>query len=170
MKHICLLRHAKAKREAASDFERPLSKRGRKDAKAMGEWLAASPFAPQFALCSPAARTQQTLERVRKSCALVDEPRLLQSLYGAVPSTFLARMRAAPASIDTLLVIGHNPGIANCAARLASPESDQATLEAMQAKFPAAAVAVFSADIDSWRELQWSGARLLHFMRPADLD
>lgn len=169
MKRLCLLRHAKAKRKAETDFVRPLSKRGRKAARRMGAWMESNGLIPQLTLCSPSARTLETWACVRDACALSAEPRLLQSLYGAPPSTLMARVRAASAEMETLLVIGHNPGLAHFAAQLAGPGSDAAALQALGEKYPTAALAVLEAPIDAWRALGWSQARLVQFIKPADL-
>lgn len=169
MKRLCLLRHAKAKRGITPDLERPLSKRGRKAMPLVARWMAKRALRPDLVLCSPARRTVETCELLCRDLGVSSEPRLLHSLYGAPPSRLLARVRAAPDEVVTLLVIGHNPGLENLARALVAAGSDEQALDAMKTKFPTAALAIFELDIRSWRDLREAGATLRHFVRPADL-
>ena len=169
MKRLCLLRHAKAKRGAMPDVERPLTKRGRHAAALMGECMHRSGFAPDRVLCSPAQRTEQTWTLLNRRLKLAGEPERPQGLYGASSAALLEHIRALPDTAATVMVIGHNPGLENLARELAGPGSNQAGLAAMAEKFPTAALAVFEIDAAAWRELRPGGARLVHFIRPADL-
>lgn len=169
MKHLCLLRHAKAKRKVSPDFERPLAKRGRKAMPLVARWMARKAIHPDLVLCSPARRTVETWELLRRGLSADCESRLLQSLYAASPSRLLARIRAVPDEIGNLLVIGHNPGLENLARDLAASDSDEKALATMMSKFPTAALAVFETDIEAWGDLRAADATLLHFIRPADL-
>ena len=169
LKRLCLLRHAKAKRGVTPDFERPLTKRGRHAAALMGEWMQRTGLAPNRVLYSPAKRTEQTWMLLNRRLMLRGEPQRPQSLYGASAAALLEHIRALPDSAATVMVIGHNPGLENLARELAGPGSNQAGLEAMAAKFPTAALAVFEIDAGAWHELRPGGARLVRFIRPADL-
>ncbi|PWJ10915.1 SixA phosphatase family protein [Jannaschia seohaensis] len=108
---LILMRHAKSSwgDPMQEDHERPLNKRGREAAPRMGAWLRAQGFTPARILCSDAVRTRQT-------CAALGfdvPPELRPDLYLAGPGTILTLARAATES--PLLVIGHNPGIAEAA-------------------------------------------------------
>ncbi len=107
---LVLLRHAKAEPpdDYAEDFDRPLSRRGRADAKAAGIWLVKSGLVPDLVLCSAAVRTRETWQAV---AAVVGEVPVTyeQSLYlgGAIGA--LELIQETDATVSTLLVIGHNP-------------------------------------------------------------
>jgi len=80
----------------------------------------------------------------------------------------MALVREAPAHVETLLVVGHNPGLEDFATRLAGDGSAAEALGRMRTKFPTAALARFQFSGD-WRDLSPGSARLTHFLRPKDL-
>lgn len=169
MKRLYLLRHGKAARNEIPDLERPLTKRGRKDAALVGSWLARKSRSPDAVLCSPSSRTMETWKKLGEKLKDVREPRVLKSLYNARPSMLLARIRSVPDTVESLLVIGHNPGLQDLAIRLAAPDSKKRVLEKVVGKWPTAAMAVFELDAKSWRDLGESGARLVRVVEPKDL-
>ena len=109
---LILLRHAHA--EPASDnqhdLDRPLSARGEHEAHAAGAWLAARKVLPQRVLCSPSRRTRDTAERVLSALSEPPACQVERSLYEATPGMLLALVKAH-AEVDTLLLLGHNPGL-----------------------------------------------------------
>lgn len=110
---LILLRHAKSDWSTGTgDHDRPLNERGRADAPRIGKWLGAQGYCPTRILCSTAARTRETLARMRLQGAEVS---YLPQLYLAEATTILnlARTHTAPC----LLIIAHNPGLADAAAR-----------------------------------------------------
>ena len=167
MKHLHLLRHAKSSWDDPDlpDSERPLNKRGRRAAKTMARHMRDEGVAPQLVLCSPALRTRQTLERIEPALG----KRLVQvepSLYGAGVGVLLEHVRAVPETIDSVLVIGHNPGLQDLAVGLARP--GPATQE-LAAKFPTAALATL-AFRGRWADLDAGAAELVGYVRPRDLE
>ncbi len=110
---LLVLRHSKAAREPAeSDEERPLTKRGRRNASAAGEWLLAEGLLPDRVLCSSALRARQTWQRV--SSALGEaasrvtvsiDPRV----YHANAADLLELVRDQPEDAGIMLTVGHNP-------------------------------------------------------------
>lgn len=169
MKRLCLLRHSKAKRDEGPDLERPLMKRGRKDASLIGTWLLRKSYIPGVVLCSPSRRTRETYDELRRHLDGIAEPHLLKSLYLAPPSALMARIRSVPDSVETVLVIGHNPGLQKLAIRLAGPGSKAGAVRKVGKKFPTSALAIFEADIGNWRELDESKTRLVRLVRAGDL-
>lgn len=169
MRDLLLLRHAKSSRDDAglADFDRPLSKRGRRDAPHMGELLAARGWTPDHAIVSPALRTRQTWDLVRPALGNV-ATRYDETIYEASPEAILAAIRAAPPGARRLLVIGHNPGLEDLSAILASDRSDAPALAALREKFPTGALARFAVEAE-WRNLAGGGGRLTDFVRPKDL-
>jgi phosphohistidine phosphatase len=138
---LMLLRHAKADRPAGvADHDRPLAKRGRADAERVGAYLAAEGLVPDRVVVSSAKRTRETCERVLAGLGakpeVTEEPRL----YEATSDAILAVIGEAGGG--TVLVIGHNPGIHETAARLAGG-GDREGLTRLREGFPTAALAVF---------------------------
>lgn len=111
---LLILRHAKSDRDGApvADFDRPLARRGRRDAPRMGRWLEARGLVPDRVLSSPARRARETAEAVT---AVLRVPaahlRYDDRLYLAAADTLLAVLAECPSRIGTLLLIGHNPGL-----------------------------------------------------------
>ncbi|QKV17133.1 SixA phosphatase family protein [Oricola thermophila] len=170
MNTLLLLRHAKSSWDdpLLEDFDRPLARRGREAAPAMGRLMAERGWLPDLALVSPAARARETWALLAAALPAPVEPRLEPSLYMAAPEEILALLRALDTTPETVLVIGHNPGLEECAALLAAPGSDPRALARMRRKFPTAALARFAFE-GPWSALGSRGARLLDFLKPKDL-
>jgi phosphohistidine phosphatase len=166
MKTILLLRHAKSDwgEEGLADFERPLNKRGLKDAPVMGKMLALFDAAPDKILSSPARRAVQTTELVAEACGY--DKRLIQwenSFYGGGSGDLIAALRCLPDEVARVLLVGHNPVMAQTAAALLSTCVDD--IEA-RIPFPTAGLACFEADITAWTELRLGQVVLRWFLIP----
>lgn len=168
MKQLLILRHAKSSWDDSSlaDFDRPLGARGLKTAPLMGRELARRGWLPDLALVSPALRTRDTWRMVSAELPGHVLAQFAEELYEAASGVILARVRQAKA--ETLLVIGHNPGLQQFALRLAGAGSDESVFKTIEAKFPTAALARFTV-VGDWAELDFGGARLTHCIRPKDL-
>ncbi|MEO5372921.1 MAG: histidine phosphatase family protein [Alphaproteobacteria bacterium] len=168
-KRLFLLRHAKAVRgdDPSGDFTRPLTDRGVIDARALGRHLAEAGHRPELVLCSPARRTRETwlsLAEWLKDSVVEFDP----GLYGADAGAILTRLRQVAANVPSLMVIGHNPGIGDLALDLVAAADTQpgAGLAHMRAKFPTAALAVFTVPTATWSELRSGLCPLTAFRRP----
>jgi phosphohistidine phosphatase len=121
MKRLLLLRHAKAvpATDPLVDIDRPLADRGERDARRIGERLREQRLQPTLILASPAARALRTAQLV---AGAIDYPRdgiaLDRRLYLAEPAAIIEIIGAQDAAIDTLLVVGHNPGLTELAHQL----------------------------------------------------
>jgi phosphohistidine phosphatase len=122
---------------------------------------------PSLVLCSSAVRARETLELVRPGLSANTAIEIEPGLYGAGPEELLARMKRLPPAVDSVLLIGHNPGMQELVLMLAVP-NDQ--LEAIRVKFPTAALALLEADVDEWSELGPGRANLDRFTTPKTLD
>lgn len=168
MKQLLLLRHAKSSwaDPALADFDRPLAERGVKAAMLMGRQLAARDWLPEMALVSPALRTRETWRLVSAELSTPASVEFADALYAASVADILGQIRHVMAKTDTLLVLGHNPGLEDFARTLASPRSEAEALRRLGEKFPSAALARFVFD-GNWADL--SSARLTHCLWPKDL-
>ena len=168
MRRLILLRHAKSSWDDPDlpDVDRPLSARGRTAARAMASYLRTHPVHVDLVLCSPAARTRETLALVASSLGSV-ETRFDDALYtfdaGAVLDHLVATLDDDRASV---LVVGHNPAIGELAGTLASEGNE---LAAVRTKYPTGALAELELAIDTWSALRPGCGRLTTFVRPRDL-
>ena len=116
---MVLLRHAKAETPSTvPDWERPLTPRGHADATAAGAWLAARGTDPQLVLCSPARRTRETWLDAGSALGGQPEVRFSDELYAASVDALLEAVRAVDDTVETVLVIGHNPAVSQLSALL----------------------------------------------------
>ncbi len=140
---LIVMRHAKAgELPGGPDFERALRPRGRRDSTAAGEWLAVAGFRPDAVICSAARRTRQTWQYV--AAAVGGRPAFAadRRLYEAASEDVVEIIRQTPASVRTLMYIGHNPTAAGLVGLLTGDEPD----------FPTAAIAVIALP-DQWSAL-----------------
>lgn len=175
MRRLLLLRHAKSSwdRSDLDDVDRPLAPRGRRAAPLMGRYIDREGLMPDLVLCSPAVRARQTWELVAAEwdrSAVEAGPRLEMraSLYLAVPGEIIAILRRLDDEIGTVLVIGHNPGMAMLGKLLAA-RGDPHGMKAMSMKFPTAALAVMTFDVEGWTKIAPGNGYLRSFVRPKDL-
>ncbi|MHC8509788.1 MAG: SixA phosphatase family protein [Rhodospirillales bacterium] len=161
---LILWRHAKAGPGGPerSDFDRPLAEQGRRDALAMAAFIIKHLPRPGLILCSPARRTRETLEPL--AALLNPEPpvRFLETIYEAAPETLLAELRGA-GDAETVLMLGHNPGMQMLALNLADGGGNS-----LAGGFSAGAAAVLESETE-WKNLSPGGARLALFTGPGDL-
>jgi phosphohistidine phosphatase len=166
-RRLVLLRHAKSDWPDVADHDRPLAKRGRRDAPAVGRWLGASGYVPDAVVCSTARRARETWDLAATGLAAAVpgaapavryEPRV----YEATVLGLLMLVREFDAGWRTALIVGHNPGLAELTVGLASPDS------APPQAFPTAAVAVLGLP-GPWAEAAPGEARLVAFTVPAEL-
>lgn len=170
LKTCWLLRHAKAVagRDDESDHERALEARGRDAAERLGRHLADRGVVFDLALCSSAVRTRETLEHLALGLGAAPETIYDRDLYLASAGEIAARIQAVPAFVASLLVVGHNPGIGELAARLA--HTGAATLRsAVHVKVPTCALAELRFDAGDWRDLTL-GCELASYITPKGLE
>jgi phosphohistidine phosphatase len=168
MHTLHLLRHAKSSwaDEKLDDHDRPLSKRGRRDAEVMAGHIAQRGGPPELVLSSTAARTRDTvtplLQRLKPRRILLD-----RGLYLAPGSALLGYLRNTDEDVGTALLVGHNPGLHELALLLADPESP-VELPPISGKFPTGALASFRFAAP-WRRLKPRSATLIAYVTPREL-
>ncbi len=172
MKTLTLLRHAKSSWNDPTerDFDRPLNERGKRAARLMGEAMRRESMRFDVVLTSPAVRTLETLALTalgygRELVAQED-----RRIYLASSVTLLEVLRECDAGSDSVLLVGHNPGLEDMILDLLPEEGDTALRDAVFVKFPTASIAVLQCDVDDWGALDRRKAQLTRFIRPRDLD
>ena len=165
MKRLILTRHAKSAWDdpLTPDHDRPLNERGKAAAADLGQWLSSRGYVPEKVLCSDAVRTRQTWSGLAPALPATPVMELKPALYHAGPDVMLAVLRHAKA--DTVMIIGHNPGIAEFAARLVAhapvnPEFD---------RYPTGATLVADFVIDSWEEVGFGMGTTVDFIIPREI-
>ena len=172
MRRLLLLRHAKAEPGGPDqdDHDRVLAERGLTDADAMARYLKAQGYQPDRILCSTSMRTRQTVAPVLREVPAPIE--FVEALYHAPPGRIAALAQDADNDIKVLLMVGHNPGLEQCAALLAREPVKPKELhrhDLLEEKFPTGALAVLEFDITSWKKLSPCSGKLVDFVRPRDL-
>ncbi len=142
MRELILLRHAHAGSHTTGpdDRDRVLSEVGVQEARAAGAWLREQGLLPDRVLCSPAARTRETLA-VLGDLGMV-EVREEPSIYEASPGT-LAALVDANRDANRLLLVGHNPGLEQLAALMHSGQTGD------YRGMPPAGIAVLKLPVDA---------------------
>jgi phosphohistidine phosphatase len=116
---LILLRHAKSDWSGGeADLVRPLAKRGRRQAPDAGRWLAANIDSIDLAVVSPADRARSTWVIVSAELDVPPQTRIDDRVYAASDSELLDIVRELPDEIDTVALVGHNPGIEDLVALL----------------------------------------------------
>ena len=123
-----------------------MSERGREDAALVGAALARENLAPDYALISPARRTAETWICARDAFPRI-RAELNRVLYNAGPEEIREAIDQVSERCDTLIVVGHNPGLHELAVDLlAEASASAADIETVAARFPTATAAVYAID------------------------
>ncbi|MCL6735365.1 SixA phosphatase family protein [Streptomyces neyagawaensis] len=166
-RRIVLFRHAKADWPQVSDHERPLADRGRMDAAVAGRKLADSGISFDLALCSTAVRTRETWKLAVHE--LPERPKTVyeERIYEASPGDLIALLNETPDDAQTVLLVGHNPGVHALAEILAGKAEGDARERMSRRDFPAAAYAVITFE-GSWKSLEPGVGTLVDYWAPTE--
>ena len=160
-RELLLLRHGKARKgKQGSDFDRPISDRGKRGAQRVATWIWRNDLMPDYVISSPAERA---LETARKACkAMGMGPQGIvedQRIYEATASELLRVLGDVPQTARRVLLVGHNPGLKKLLCYL-DPENDES--------LPKAALAHLELP-ENWFELAAGCGRTLTRIRPGEL-
>lgn len=161
-KTLILMRHAKSSwnHPGLDDHDRPLNKRGRRSAEALGNWLRKKGYLPDEVLSSDAIRTKETLGGLRIDPENVE---FLPELYRATANQILRALNHATG--DAVLVIAHNPGVAGFAQGIVDEPPEHLKFD----DYPTGATLVVEFEEDSWDRVKWRGGKVLDFVVPREL-
>jgi phosphohistidine phosphatase len=165
MKRLILTRHAKSSWDdpLMSDHDRPLNERGKAAAADLGQWLASRGYVPGEVLCSDAVRTRATFSGIAPALPGAPVLDLKPSLYHASADVMLAVLRHA--KTDTVMMIGHNPGIAEFAHRLVS----RTPINPEFRKYPTGATLVVDFTVDNWADVGFGQGITADFIVPREI-
>jgi phosphohistidine phosphatase len=162
MKTLLILRHAKSswKDPYLADHDRPLNKRGKRDAPIMGLLLREKGLLPDLILCSTAKRARKTVESVVESSGYDGQVQLTRDFYQAYPVAFFTILGEIPDEYQRVMIVGHNPDLEELVEMLTGD------YELM----PTAALAQVGLPIQSWEELnEETEGELINIWRPKEL-
>jgi phosphohistidine phosphatase SixA len=162
-RRIVVMRHAKSswKTNAQSDHDRPLNKRGRRDAPRIGAKLAELLWVPERVLSSTAERTRQTWGLMEDAFEPTPQVSFDRALYLAGPTAVRDAVEALPDAVATVMLLGHNYGWEEVVEWLCGDEVGLTTCNA----------ALLSAEGETWEEALAAapGWRLHKVLRPKEL-
>jgi phosphohistidine phosphatase len=164
MRRLILFRHAEAVHSSKfRDHERPLTDAGRKDAAHAGARLAELNLPVDLVLLSDSQRTRETWDIAGTHLASQPDSRLETSLYEAQRRDLMDLARAQPDSVKCLMLVGHNPSVAEFAAHFAG-SGEREALKRLAKGFPPGGIAIFEIEDAEWRKLRWGDGALTRFL------
>lgn len=160
MKSLLLVRHAKSSWDypGLTDFERPLNQRGHHDAPFMGKLLKEMNIIPDLIISSPATRAISTARHFAESMDYpLEKINTDERLYDARPSDIMIVISEVDDSINSLMIVSHNPGLTETADQLSGEVIDNIVTSAIfNIKFIT----------DSWKTISRKNARIGFYEYP----
>lgn len=163
MRTLLLMRHAKSSWDdpRLDDHDRPLNKRGLRDAPRMGTFLRHQDLVPDRIVTSSAVRAVATAELVGQSCGFDDPLTVTDELYHAAAEDWRQQIRQLPDGKALVLCVGHNPGL----------EDVLAGWVGHYVRMPTAAIARLDFDDPTWSDVaDRSSATLADLWHPRDIE
>lgn len=166
------MRHAKSGWDdpALRDFDRPLNAKGERAALLMGKWMREAGLAFDQIIASPAARVTGTIELAAEGYGKRFDPVWERRVYLASSATLQDVLRDCDDVYDHILLVGHNPGMEDLVLDLSPEIAGELDRERQFEKFPTAAVARLTLEIEKWADIKEGCGSLSGFIRPRDLD
>ena len=164
MRRLTLVRHAKSdwSLPGQPDWDRPINRRGQRDAPEMARRLRARKLKPDLILTSPAVRALTTASIMARELKVpVAQVRQDERLYLAGPVEMHAVIRELGGTSRHLMVFGHNPGITDFANRLSA--GDQID------NMPTCAIFTAEFDVGGWADLDWQSGQEAEFDYPKNV-
>jgi phosphohistidine phosphatase len=160
MKSLILVRHAKSswKDSSLADFRRPLNKRGKRDAPYMGKLLKKMGIVPDLVISSPALRAAETAKIICAELGVPEEKiRFDEDIYLAGDDDILETVNSVNENVNTLMLVGHNPGLTDFSNLLSGEFIDN---------IPTTGIVGLSYDTGKWAELNSSSCSIKFFEYP----
>ncbi|MBT8417070.1 MAG: histidine phosphatase family protein [Silicimonas sp.] len=162
---LILTRHAKSAWDdpALDDFERPLNGRGRSSAAKLGHWLARKGYLPDTVLVSGARRTVETWSVMSEALPETATMESVPALYLSTSNVMMNVLKARKSPV--IMLIAHNPGIADFAERLVTQPPDHDKFQ----QYPTGATTIISFDAPDWSAVGWGTGEVLDFVVPREI-
>ncbi len=174
MLDLFILRHAKSSwdDEILDDFDRTLNKRGKKSAQLMGRYFVSKAVQPDIVYCSKAKRCKATLKHLLSEGFSPQENLYLNELYLATCEELLGIIQNTPGTVNSLMIIGHNPGLETLALKLCKDKTTPDYLS-IKEKYPTAGFVHIKFDLDTgplgWSDLAPNSGTLYCYRTPKQL-
>lgn len=170
IRKLYLLRHGKAGwgNPADGDHGRTLDVSGLEDCGRLGAYVIENGINPDHIFCSSAVRAQETLETLMDAADKNWPVTNMREIYTAGPTELLDIIRSADDSINTLLIVGHNPTLheLTCAFTHDGPEVLRRTLKK---QFPSGTIVGLKFDIERWQDITAASGTLISMDSPKDM-
>jgi phosphohistidine phosphatase len=163
MKTLLILRHAKSSWSnlALADIDRPLNKRGKRNAPRIGTLLRDDDLVPELIISSPALRARKTAKAVSDNSGYEGKIEIQGEFYPGDPDSFIEAFYSIPDQLERILIVAHNPGL----------EELLYVLTGESARMPTSALAQVSLPVDRWSDLDDdTEGKLVNFWRVKELD
>lgn len=160
MKYLFLLRHAKSSWSDSilSDRDRPLNKRGKRDAPDTAKRLASQEIQPELIVSSPAVRALTTAQTMAEALGFhAQDIRLEDRIYEASTTQLLTIIRELDDQCDRIMLVGHNPGFTDLLNQIDNVRIDNV---------PTCGLATLSFNVNSWAAADITQATLVNFDYP----
>jgi phosphohistidine phosphatase len=147
MKTLYITRHAKSSWSdgSLSDFERPLNKRGLRDAPFMGKLLSKQSMVPDIILSSPATRAITTAQLLSEELGYAsDDIAIYNELYESGVQNYLDTLSALDDRYNSAMVVGHNPTLTMLAEQLSDLRIDN---------IPTCGIVIINFDNPEWSDI-----------------
>ena len=168
-RRLYLQRHAKSSWDDPSidDHDRPLAPRGEEAVSRLRRYVATTDIAPALVICSSARRTVMTWDGVHEAFPDGTPVVVEDGIYGASAGELLTRLQEVDDGTESVMIIGHNPGLEVLAAILIGAGDDDVRRQ-LATKFPTGALAELTFDT-TWADLGPGSATLATFVTPRSL-
>jgi len=160
MKKIYLIRHAKASsiEFGMSDFQRPLSKKGKSDAAYMAKRLKNFGILPDLVISSPAKRAKTTAKVIAETVGYEKSKIIFQeSLYESSYQTYRYLLDSLDDSLNSIFIVAHNPTITEVGEILSG---------AILTNMPTCSIVCIEFDVQSFKDVKENSGKILFFDYP----
>ena len=164
MKQLLLCRHAKSswKDGSLADIDRPLNKRGRKNAPEMGQRLYQRGVVPDLIVSSPARRARKTAEYLAKELGIAKKRiKIINAVYCAYPLKLLEVVNNLDNGSARVMLVGHNPELTVLANLLGGMHLENV---------PTGGIVALDFAVNSWPEVKEGNGSLVFFDYPRKQD
>lgn len=158
MKKLYIMRHAKSswKDSTLDDFDRPLNKRGKKDAPLMGSILRKRGVSPDVIISSPASRAKTTAEIVAKEINFTKSIVYDENIYEASVKNLYHILRVISDKKSSVMLFGHNPALNMLVEELVDFNENIPTCGVVEIEF----------DCKRWSDISYDNSKLISFDYP----